>query len=34
MGRFQSYTPTGVVPTLTPSSSSPNFQPNLNVTTR
>ena len=34
MGRFQSYTPTGVTPTLTPASSSPNFQPNMNVTTR
>ncbi len=33
-GAFQSYTPTGVTPTLTPSSSSPGFQTNMTITTR
>jgi hypothetical protein len=34
VGYFQSYTPAGVIPTLTPSAQSPGFQPNLSVSTR
>lgn len=34
MGFFQSYTPAGVSPTLTPSAASPGFQPNANIKTR
>jgi len=33
-GFFQTYTPAGVVPTLTPSARSPAFQPNLPVPTK
>ncbi len=34
MGFFQVYTPSGVVPTLTPTASSPSFQPNQAIPTR
>ena len=34
MGVFQAYTPAGVIPTLTPATSSPNFQPNLTIPTK
>jgi hypothetical protein len=34
VGWFQSYTPNGVTPTLTPSHASPRFQPNANVSLR
>jgi hypothetical protein len=34
VGFFQSYTPAGVTPTLSPSHASPNFQPNGTVNTR
>lgn len=34
MGFFQTYTPNGVVPTLTPAAASPGFSPNDNVPTR
>jgi hypothetical protein len=34
VGFFQSYTPAGVTPTLTPSHASPAFQPNATIPTR
>jgi hypothetical protein len=34
IGFFQTYTPAGVTPTLTPSQASPQFQPNATVPTR
>lgn len=34
VGWFQSYTPAGVTPTLTPSHASPRFQPNANASLR
>ena len=34
MGFFQTYTPEGITPTLTPSSASPSFQAPLTLTTR
>lgn len=34
IGFFQTYTPTGVTPTLTPSHASPQFQPNATIPTR
>jgi hypothetical protein len=34
MGFFQTYTPAGFTPTLTPSEASPGFEPNLTIDTR
>lgn len=34
MGFFQSYTPAGVTPTITPAEASPAFQPNATIPTR
>jgi hypothetical protein len=34
MGFFQTYTPAGFTPTLTPTEASPGFEPNLTIDTR